>query len=82
MTDDMTWTPPRSLTFFERIRLTWALFSVVLAMPVVWLTVVWSSGAIVSFHLTDPKSASLRIVSGNGLKELAVTVRSKRVTAV
>jgi hypothetical protein len=82
MTDGMTWTQPRSLTFFERIRLTWTLFWIRLPLPVDWLRAVWSSGATASFNLTVPKSASLHIVSGNGKREISVTVSARRVTTL
>jgi hypothetical protein len=78
--DDTIWTPPKSPTFFARINLTWTLFWVRCPMPAAWLTLVWSSGATVSFNLTDPTRASLRIVSASGAKELEVTVSKQRVT--
>lgn len=81
MVGDTTWTPQRSLIFFERIRLTWTLLRLRLPMPVVWLKALWSSGATVSFLLTDPKNASLHIASGNGLREIEVTVSARKVTA-
>lgn len=74
MAEDTTWTQPKLLTFFARMNLTWTLFYVRCPMPVVWLTIAWSSGATASFNLTDPKTALLRIVSGNGRKEMEVTV--------
>lgn len=82
MADGLTWTRPRSLTFCERMKLTWTLCLLRLPMPSVWLTILWSIGARVSFHLTDPKTVSLRIVSANGSKELEVTVKGEAVTAM
>lgn len=80
--DDMTWTPPRLLTFYARMRLTYLLFWLRLPMPVVWLTALWSSGATVSFLLIDRQRASLNIESGNGLKTVDVTVAKKAVAAM
>lgn len=71
---------PRSLTFCERMRLTYALFLARLPMPTVWLPVVWSSGAIASISLIAPKSARLDIESADGQKTVSVTVSIKRVT--
>lgn len=77
--EDMTWTQPRSPTFLERMRLTYTLFSMRLPAPVVWLTILWSIGATVSFNLTDPRRASLLIESANGRKSVDVTVSIKRM---
>lgn len=80
MVDVMTSTQPKSPTFFGPINLTWTLFWVRCPMPVAWLTLVWSIGATVSFNLTDPTRALLRIVSGNGRKEIQITVSKHSVT--
>lgn len=74
MTDDTMWTPPRSLTFFERMRVTYALFLMRLPLPLAWLMVVWSSGATVSISPTDRLPVKLHIASGNGHKEVTVTI--------
>lgn len=80
MAGDMMWTQPRSLTFSERKKLTWALFSLRLPRPVAWLTLLWSAGTIVSSLQTDQPFASLRIESENGRKSVMVTVTKETVT--
>lgn len=82
MKDDMTWTPPRSPTFSERLRMTYALCSMGWPLLGVSLPVLWSSGATVSFLRTDQPRASLRIESGNGRTLVEVTIRGEMVTAL
>ncbi len=71
---------PRSLTFCERMRLTYALLLARLPMPTVWLPIVWSSGATVSISLIVPRSARLDIESADGQKSVSVAIIAKQVT--
>lgn len=80
MLDVMNLMPPRSPTFFERMRWTYGLLRMGLPMPATWLPIVWSSGATASISPIHPKSARLDIESANGDKTLSVTVSIKRVT--
>lgn len=73
-------TPPRSPTFFERMRLTCWLFWLGLPMPVVWLKVVWSSGAIVSSSPISQRSAKL-VIETNGGNYLNLVISKSHVTA-
>lgn len=75
-------TRPKPLTFCERMRLTYLLLSLPWRLPAGWLAVVWSSGAIASFPATEAKSASLHIVSGNGLKEFSLTLSRRHETGM
>ena len=76
------WTPPRSLTFCERMKLTYTLFLLRLPMPGVWLMALWSSGATVSFNQTNQLPASLLIESGNATVEVTVTTLKRKETAL
>lgn len=79
--DVSTWTQPKSLTFCERMRLTYVLYLLDWRLLAVSLPVLWSTGATASFSPTARPPGKLLIVSGNGQKELTVTVRKQRVTA-
>lgn len=81
MLDFMKSMPPRSLTFFERMRLTYALFSMGLPMPVEWLTIVWSIGARVSSSPIDQRSVKLSIETKSGYRYVTVTISKRQVTA-
>lgn len=79
---DIHWTPPKSLTFFGRMRATFWLWRLPFKLPAGWLKVLWSDGATVSFRVIARKTASLRIVSGNGQSELELTFQNRRETAM
>lgn len=80
--DDTTWTPPKLLTFYVRMILTFKAYWMPLPMLAAWLQALWSSGATVSFHPIDPPHVSLRIASGNGLRNLTVTREPIKETTV
>jgi hypothetical protein len=69
--------PPRSPTFSERLRMTYALWSMRLPMPSVWIPIVWSIGATASLSPTGPQSAKLTIETANADRCVTVTI-SKR----
>lgn len=74
MAGSTVWTRPRSPTFCERMRLTYALFYLRLPMPTAWLMALWSIGTSVSFSPINQLPAKLHIVSGNGRREVTVTI--------
>jgi hypothetical protein len=76
--DVTTWTRPRSLTFFERIRLMLMLFSMRLGRPDIWLRILWSSGVKGSFDPTGPLTGKLHIESASG-NYATLSVRRVRV---
>lgn len=71
MADDMSWTPLKSLTFFDRMNLTWFLSRLAWKELAASVKITWSSGATVSFSPTDPRLARKITVTGN---ERQVTV--------
>lgn len=80
MMDYFALTARRSLTFYERTRLTLALFSLGLGMPGVWLRIVWSVGATVSSSPIDQQSAKLNIETRDGSKWIMLMIHKRQVT--
>lgn len=59
--DDTMLSPPRSLAFLERMRVTYALYLMGFPMLGGWLMTLWSSGATVSFSRIGPRHVKLHI---------------------
>jgi len=82
MADDTNWTPRRSLTFFDRMNLTWFLSRLAWKDLAGSVKITWSSGATVSFSPTDPRLARKITVTGNGRQvTVEVTDTKSMVTA-
>jgi hypothetical protein len=73
-----TWTPQKSLTFSVRIYLTWSLFLVLLRQAATFTTLVWSSGATVSFRRTRQQNGNDGIEIRSGQRKSQLIVRAKR----
>lgn len=80
MAESLTLMQARPLTFSERMRLTYVLFWIRLPLPVDWLRALWSIGATASMSLTPQHSVRLHIESGNGQREVTVTLKKLTVT--
>ena len=80
---DTTWTPPRLLTFSERMRWTWTLFCVLWSLRGGWLLVLWSNGVTVSSSvIVRGRHAKLHFVSGNGREMLVEIMMPQRNVTV
>lgn len=77
----MTLTPPRRLTFSERMKLTFMLWRLRLPAPAAWLRAVWSSGATVSLSPIDRLPVKAIIESGNGNVTVEVNIKKKRLAS-
>jgi len=75
---DMISTPPRQLTFCERLRMTFWLLSASLRMQGAWIKALWRSGATVSFLRIGQQSASVVIESGRNPRHQTIVTASRR----
>lgn len=75
----LNWTPPKRLTFFERMKLTYALLSLNLRPLAGFIKAMWRSGASVSFSRTGRGIVSVRIVSADGpIQRYTMTVKRQK----
>jgi hypothetical protein len=82
MLADLTWTGQRLLTFSERIRLTWTLFSLGLPARGMWMRIVWRNGALASSYLIDQDCVRLRIESEKRQEYLDVDIRKRTLVTL
>lgn len=79
MVDDTTWTPPKSLTFSERMKLTYVVCLPPWKQAAASLRVVWSSGATASFNrTTQPNVRSVTVTGKKGTMTAAADVTHNR----
>lgn len=75
------WTPPRSLTFYTRMRMTFFMSWRHLKQWAGWMVVVWSNGATVSFSRTHRlKGKGVTVTNGKQRVTYRVTPKDGRVT--
>jgi hypothetical protein len=80
MMDDTIWTQPKRLTFFGRLRLTYALSKHLWPIAGGFLKAVWPSGATVSLSQTTQHIVSANIVSQKATLTVATAQDRKSQT--